>query len=102
VSEPDSKHWLVTHSDGEITLHCTKGDDPAAEGIDTGVECIEVPKPDHDRQTYDRRAKCWKDCPKKQAAHDHAMRRSLSHADVVERLLALEEQVVALQAERGQ
>ncbi len=90
------KHWIVTHANGDQRRYYTNGDDPAAEGIDTGVWCEEGPEPDHELQAYSRHEKRWKDCPKKKAAHEHAQRRALSHAELVERLLALEERVASL------
>lgn len=87
------KHWLVTQADGEQTLHCTVGDDPAAEGIDTGVSCIEVPEPDHDCQTWNVELGRWEDCPIKLAAQEEALRRALSYPELVERVLRLEERL---------
>ena len=87
------RHWLVTHTDGEQTLHCTQGGDPAAEGIDPGVACIEVPAPDHDCQIFNEDTGRWEDCPSKLAAEEQAARRRLSHAQLVERVLILEQRL---------
>lgn len=90
------KHWLVTHADGEQTVHCTQGGDPEAEGIDTGISCIEVPAPDHDCQIFNEVTGRWEDCPSKLAAEQQAARYRLSHAQLVERVLMLEERLDGL------
>ena len=92
------RHWLVTHANGEQTRHYTHGDDPAAEGIDTGVSCIKVPEPAHDRQVWDKRKRRWKDCPSKQAQHDQAMRKSMSRESLIELVLTLEARVSDLES----